>query len=66
MTTMATITLEQIHDDLIGLKKEMKHIKTMLEEEWEPSEEVIQEIGSSRKRSPKEFISHEAMRKEFG
>ena len=63
---MATITLEQIHDDLIGLKKDMKQIKTLLEEDWELSNDVIQDVQMSRKRHQKEFISHEEMRKEFG
>lgn len=63
---MGAITLEKIHEDLIGLKKEMKHIKILLEENFELSEDVIKEIEESRKRPKEEFISHEEMKKEFG
>ena len=62
---MATITLEQLHQDMIGMKKELFHIRTILEEDFEPREEVVQEIERSRKRPKAEFISHEEMRREF-
>ena len=60
-----TITLEKIHQDLVTLKREMMHIKFLLQEDFELSDEVIKDIEASRKRPRKEFISHEAMRKEF-
>ena len=62
---MATITLEHIHDDLIGLKKDMAFIKGILEEDLELSGEVLKGLESSRKRAQKEFISHEEMKREF-
>ena len=62
---MSTITLQQIHKDMLGLKKEVRHLKTLLEEDFELSDDVVREIEESRKRSKAGFISHEEMRKEF-
>ena len=62
---MTTITLKQIHEDLIGLKMEMEHIKTLVQEDLQLSDELIKEIEESRKRPKKDFISHEDIRKEF-
>ena len=60
---MGTVTLEQIHQDMIGLKKEVEHIKIILEDEGTLSEETIKEVKESRKN--KNTISNEVMRKEF-
>lgn len=62
---MPEITLEQIHRDIIGLKEEMKHLKILIEEDFELNEGVIKEIEDSRKRDFKGLISHERMKKEF-
>ncbi len=63
---MHTITLTQIHKDLIGLKNEMEDLKMLIKEDFELSDEVIKEIEESKKRPKENFISHEEMRKEFG
>jgi len=63
---METIILQQIHEDLLNLKKEVSHIKILIEEDLELSDDVVREIKDSRKRPKEEFISHEEMRKEFG
>ena len=63
---MVTITIEDIHEDIIGVKKELEHIRTILEEDYELAEDVIKDIKESKVRSSKEMISHEEMRKEFG
>lgn len=62
---MGTVTLEQIHKDLIGLKKEIEHLKTLIEEDFELSDDVVKEIEESRKRPSQEFISQDDMREEF-
>ena len=62
---MAEITLEQIHKDIIGLKEEMKHLKVLIEEDFELKDDAVKEIEESRKKNFKELISHEAMKKEF-
>ncbi len=63
---MSTVTLKQIHDDLLDLKKDMEHIKFLVEEDFEVMPHIVKEVEESRKRPRKEFISHEEMRKEFG
>lgn len=63
---MGIVTIEQIHDDLIGIKRELQHIRHLVEEDHELANDVVKEIEESRGRSPKEMISHEEIRKEFG
>ena len=60
---MQNITLEKIHEDMIELKKEVNHIKTMIEEEGSLSDEVIKEVEESRKQS--KLISNKKMKSEF-
>lgn len=62
---MTTVTLQQLHEDLMGMKKELTHIRTLLEEEFELVNDVAREIEESRNRPRKQFISHEEMRREF-
>lgn len=59
------VTLEKIHQDIVGLKKEVEHLKTLVEEDFELADGVVKDIEASRKRSRKEFVSNEDMRKEF-
>lgn len=61
---MMEVTLEKIHEDMMELKKEVDHIKTMIEEEGKLSDEIIKEVEESRKQS--KLISNEEMKKEFG
>jgi hypothetical protein len=63
---MGTVTLEQIHKDLVEIKKDIKYLKTIAAEDLELSDEVTKLIEDSRKRPIKEFISNEEMEKEFG
>ncbi len=62
---METVTLEQIHDDLVGIKKEISYLQELVDEEYAPSDTVVSEIQASKKRRTSEFISQDAMRKEF-
>lgn len=63
---METVTLKQINENILNLRKEVEHIKTIVEEDFELADDVVKEIEESRKRPGKEFISHEEMKKEFG
>lgn len=58
--------MKQIHEDLVEIKRELKHLKTIVEEDYELADDVAQEIDESKKHSDEEMISHEEMRKEFG
>lgn len=62
---METITLKEIHEDIMGLKKELRFIKTLIGNEHLLADDVIKEIEESRKKPEKEFISHAEMRNEF-
>ncbi|MFH0923826.1 MAG: hypothetical protein V1825_03765 [Candidatus Falkowbacteria bacterium] len=64
---MENITLEEIYQSLMDLRKEMFEIKIILKEEnLELADDAIEEIEISRKRPLNEFVSHEEMIKEFG
>jgi hypothetical protein len=63
---MQNVTLDQIHRELMGLKKEVAHIRLVLDEESEPSNYIVQNVEESRKRPKEEFISNDEMRAEFG
>ena len=62
---MKSITLEVIHEDILNLKREIDDLKNLMKEDFELSDSLITDMKESRKRSKKEFISHEEMRKEF-
>ncbi len=63
---MAKVTLEQIHKDLVEMKKDIKNLKRIVSEDFELSEDLLREIGESRKRPINTFVSNDDMRKEFG
>ncbi len=63
---MVSITIEHIHEDIVSIKEELAHLRTILEEDYELADDVIADIEESKSRSSKQMISHEEMRKEFG
>ncbi|MBN2517296.1 MAG: hypothetical protein JXB14_00465 [Candidatus Altiarchaeota archaeon] len=63
---MENVTLAQIHKDLLTLKKEVAHIRLVLDEEYELSDHIVKGVEESRKRPAKDFVSNEAMRAKFG
>jgi len=63
---MASVTMEQIHEDLIGIKRELQHLRDIVEENFDLADDVISDIKESRKKLTSQMISHEEMRKEFG
>ena len=62
---METITLDKVNKSILDLKKEIEELKEYIYEDFELADDVVKDIEASRKRSKKEFISHEQMRKEF-
>ncbi len=61
-----SITLEEINENIIGLKREMDEIKGFLEEDrLDLSAEVKSRIEESRKRPISEFKTQEEIEKKF-
>ena len=63
---METRSLKELREEVRGLKEEVEHLRMIVEEDYELADDVVAEIEESKRRSRSEFISHEAMRKEFG
>ena len=55
-----------IHRDLLALRKEVTHIRLILDEEYELSDHIVKGVEESRSRPEGEFVSNDAMRAKFG
>jgi len=63
---MAAITLEEIHEDLLSIKKDMIKIKIFIEEDnFELSDEIKKKITESRNTPISEMISQNDVEAEF-
>lgn len=62
---METITLEHLHKEILDIKKELKKISFLLEEDFELSEEAKKELFEARKEPISSYIDHEKVLKEF-
>ncbi len=62
---MTTISLEQIHDDLKNLQKDVAFIKHALAEDFKLSKHAESELALARKTPRSKYISQEEMEKEF-
>ena len=62
---MGTITLEQIHQDIIGLKKEMKYLKALIKEDFELSDSAKKELEEARGEPLSSYVDHKEVLKEF-
>ncbi|HLD05066.1 MAG TPA: hypothetical protein VJG90_05090 [Candidatus Nanoarchaeia archaeon] len=60
---MTEVTLQSIHKDLVEVKKELVHLKTLLREDLDLAEDVVSDIEESRAH-PK-MVSHKEVEKEF-
>lgn len=64
--SMATVTLEQVNENVLALKQEIDDIKEFLEESpLKLHDEVKLQIKESRKRPVSEFKTQEEMEKKF-
>lgn len=59
----STITLEHLHEDMIGLKQELELIKSIIEEDFELTPQAKKALEKARKTSKTEYISQDALRK---
>lgn len=62
---MEELTLGHIHKDLLEIKVELKRISSMIEEDFELSDEAKKELAEARKESLSEYIDHEDVAKEL-
>lgn len=58
-----TVTLEHLHEDMLGLRQEMEHIKLLLEEDFELTDRAKKALEKARKTPKCKYISQEALRK---
>lgn len=64
---MDNVTLNQINNNILLLRKEVKRIAGVVEESHlEIEEDLIGEIEESRNQNQSELVSHEDMKEEFG
>ena len=62
---MPNITLEQINENIIELKKDVEEIKEYMREDFELADDVKEEIKEAKKTPRSEFIKHEDVVKRF-
>ncbi|MEK6963922.1 MAG: hypothetical protein AABX70_05830 [Nanoarchaeota archaeon] len=63
---MATVSLEQVNENVLALKQEMDAIKELLEEsQLDLRDDVIAQVEESRKRPVSEFKTQEEIEKKF-
>jgi hypothetical protein len=63
---MAVVTLEEIHEDLLSIKKDMTKIKLYFEEDdLLLSEEIKKQITISRKTPISRMVSQDEVEMEF-
>ena len=63
---MAEVTLKEIHEDLVSIKKDVHKIKIYFEEDnLELSEDIKKQIASSRKTPVSQIIPQNEVEIEF-
>ena len=62
---MTTVTLKQINENILELKKDVEEIKEFIHEDFELADDVIKEIEEAKKTPRSEFIKHEDVAKRF-
>ena len=63
---MTGVTLEEIHEDLLSIKKDMNKIKIYFEEDdLELSDEIKKQITGSRNTPISQMLSQKEVEKEF-
>jgi hypothetical protein len=62
---MADISIENIHEDLLGLKRDIAQIKHILSENYELSDEAKTMLKEARKTPTSKYVNHETIMKKF-
>ena len=60
-----TVTLKQINENIVGLRKEIEELKEYIHEDFEVADDVKKEIEEAKKTSRSKFIKHEDVVKRF-
>ena len=60
---MTHVTLEEIYENIVELKREMKEIKEYIREDFELADDVRKQLEESINRPDSEFISHEEVKR---
>ena len=58
------ITIQKLHEDLVEIKSELSRLRTLVEEDYELVDDVVEEIEESKSRSHDDMVNHEEMRRE--
>ncbi|MDP7181115.1 MAG: hypothetical protein QF486_01475 [Candidatus Woesearchaeota archaeon] len=62
---MTELTLKGVHNEVEELKKEVKKMKVLVEEDFELSENAKKELAESRNEDVSTYVDEEEVTKEF-
>lgn len=62
---MASVTLEQLNDNIMELKKDVEELKEYMREDFVRADSVKKDIADSRKRPDSEFVKHDDVMKRY-
>lgn len=62
---MSGVTLEQLNENVLELKKEVMTLKDYLREDFELADDVKRDIEESRRRPISEFVKHADVMKRY-
>jgi len=62
---MQTVTLADIREDILELKKEIEGLKEYIHEDFELADDLKKEIEEAKKTPRSKFIKHEDVVKRF-
>ncbi len=60
-----TTTIEHLHDDILEIKHELSLIRSILEEDFELTEEAKKSLQEARKTPKNKYISHDELKKKL-
>ena len=60
---MQTVTLKTIHEELVGIKGDIKFLKHVMEEEYRLSDWAKKELEDARRISDFKLIDHEEVKR---
>lgn len=55
---MTAVTLKQLHLDLTGIRKELQSLRSLIEEDLAPADDVVADVVESRERPLGQLVPH--------